>query len=92
MSVNIHLIARRISDDTVVFEDTLTRAESTWMWETLQIDIGFYPDGTGSVFRDMPGHLAATFLSALENSPPIVTAFRVVLQRSNDLNATIIWS
>jgi hypothetical protein len=96
MSVNIHLVARRISDDSVVFEATASKHESARLWKLFDVDTTVYPDSTGSVFRDMPGHVAAEFIGAKNPShtdTPLLFALLLVLNRATEpLNVSIIWS
>lgn len=92
MSVNIHLIARRISDNSTVFDATLSRTDSAVVWASLQIDVAAYPDSTGSVFRDMPGHLALSILEPIA-SAKLLSAFCTVLRHSDgDLITSVFWS
>lgn len=96
MSVNIHLRATRISDDSVVFDATANRFESARIWELFDVDISAYPDSTGSIFRDMPGHVAVEFIGRKELSyidTALLAAFLTVLNRADEpLNASIYWS
>ena len=92
MSVNIHLVARRISDNSVVFDATLYRSQSEQIWNDMQVDINAYPDLTGSLFRDMPGHLAVPILESIPHPPKLLLAFKILLQHTSGLNASIFWS
>lgn len=96
MSVNIHLVARRISDNSVVLDITADRWQSAEIWRLLDIDVAVYPDSTGSVFRDMPGHLAVNALEGmhrgLQDCAPISVLMMVLCNAQEPLSASIIWS
>lgn len=94
MSINITMKVEDIQYTSTVFYLTVSKAVTREIWNHLDINPDQYPDGTGSVFRDVPGRLALLLLNEFPEFDE-VRAFRHFLEcavKSSEVEASVFWS
>lgn len=94
MSTNMTFRAEEVTSTSVVFYLPLSKQITREIWDHLGINPDQYPDGTGSVFRDVPGRLALLLLNEFPEFDE-VRAFRHYLEcavKSSEIEASVFWS